>query len=197
MAQLVDFTQFKSAYINDRKEFFRLSDEERARRRGEYIAALEKSTTLYVGNISFFTTETQVHEIFSRCGVVKQIIMGLDRIHKTPCGFCFVEFEKREEAEDAMKYLNQVGAGKGRLLRVVGCVCVCVSGGVVGVVVLDCGMVWRGVRGGLLRDAKRCTWLCMAEGGCRELSRDGDDDFVFFFVGKIFFVGEKRKEMCL
>lgn len=37
------------------------------------------STTLYVGNISFFTTETQVHEAFARCGTVKRIIMGLDR----------------------------------------------------------------------------------------------------------------------
>eukprot|EP00668_Euglena_longa_P029082 GGOE01036424.1.p1 GENE.GGOE01036424.1~~GGOE01036424.1.p1 ORF type:complete len:228 (+),score=27.03 GGOE01036424.1:77-760(+) len=107
MALLKDFDQFKSAYINDRKEFFQLRPEERQRRKEEYLKALEVSTTLYVGNISFFTTETQVHDVFSRCGMVKQIIMGLDRIHKTPCGFCFVEFEKRAEAEDAVKYLNQ------------------------------------------------------------------------------------------
>jgi nuclear cap-binding protein subunit 2 len=65
---------------------------------------LQKSTTLYVsshsilhipctfltlssqiGNLSFFTTEEQIHDMFSKCanpedgGGVKRIIMGLDR----------------------------------------------------------------------------------------------------------------------
>ena len=26
------------------------------------------------------------------CGEVKRVIMGLDRVKKTPCGFCFVEY---------------------------------------------------------------------------------------------------------
>ncbi|XP_033112568.1 nuclear cap-binding protein subunit 2-like [Anneissia japonica] len=53
---------------------------------------LSKSTTLYVGNLSFYTTEEQIHELFSKCGDIKRIVMGLDKIHKTPCGFCFVEY---------------------------------------------------------------------------------------------------------
>ena len=28
------------------------------------------------------------------CGEVKRVIMGLDRMKKTPCGFCFVEYPK-------------------------------------------------------------------------------------------------------
>jgi nuclear cap-binding protein subunit 2 len=64
---------------------------------------LQKSTTLYVrpflpfycthayvsylqiGNLSFYTTEEQIHDVFSKCanpedgGGVKRIIMGLDR----------------------------------------------------------------------------------------------------------------------
>ena len=32
--------------------------------------------------------------------------MGLDRFKKTPCGFCFVEYYTREEAENAMRYVN-------------------------------------------------------------------------------------------
>jgi len=52
---------------------------------------LATSTTLYVGNLSFFTTEEQIYEVFSKCGEIKRIIMGLDRNTKTPCGFCFVE----------------------------------------------------------------------------------------------------------
>ncbi len=46
---------------------------------------------MYVGNLSFYTTEEQIHELFSKAGEVKRIIMGLDRFKKTPCGFCFVE----------------------------------------------------------------------------------------------------------
>jgi nuclear cap-binding protein subunit 2 len=55
------------------------------------IEKYKTSTTLYIGNLSFFTSETQIYELFSRCGEVKQIIMGLNKINKTPCGFCFVE----------------------------------------------------------------------------------------------------------
>eukprot|EP00127_Corallochytrium_limacisporum_P004151 Clim_evm96s157 gene=Clim_evmTU96s157 len=71
-----------------------------------YDEALKESTTLYVGNLSFYTTEEQMYELFARCGDVKRIIQGLDRKKKTPCGFCFVEYYRRGDAEDCMKYLN-------------------------------------------------------------------------------------------
>eukprot|EP01006_Ploeotia_vitrea_P045930 TRINITY_DN66979_c8_g7_i1.p1 TRINITY_DN66979_c8_g7~~TRINITY_DN66979_c8_g7_i1.p1 ORF type:complete len:266 (-),score=119.07 TRINITY_DN66979_c8_g7_i1:28-825(-) len=69
-------------------------------------SALARSTTLYVGNLSFFTTEEQIYELFSRAGRVRRVIMGLDRIKKTPCGFCFVEYEDRASAEACVKYIN-------------------------------------------------------------------------------------------
>ncbi|CAO3587533.1 unnamed protein product [Absidia cylindrospora] len=47
------------------------------------------TTTLYVGNLSFYTTEEQLYELFSKAGEIKRIIMGLDRNQKTPCGFLF------------------------------------------------------------------------------------------------------------
>jgi nuclear cap-binding protein subunit 2 len=53
--------------------------------------AIRNSTTLYVGNLSFFTTEYQIYELFSKAGEVEKIIMGLDKVNKTPCGFCFVK----------------------------------------------------------------------------------------------------------
>jgi len=53
---------------------------------------LKQSTTLYVGNLSFYTTEEQIWELFSRAGDVKRIVMGLDKKKRTPCGFCFVEY---------------------------------------------------------------------------------------------------------
>ena len=63
----------------------------------EQQLALSRSATLYVGNLSFYTTEEQMYELFSRVtnvaggGGIKRIIMGLDRNTKTPCGFAFVE----------------------------------------------------------------------------------------------------------
>jgi nuclear cap-binding protein subunit 2 len=40
---------------------------------------------MQIGNLSFFTTEEQIHDVFSKCAIpedgggVKRIIMGLDR----------------------------------------------------------------------------------------------------------------------
>uniref|UniRef100_A0A0B8RU72 Nuclear cap-binding protein subunit 2 n=1 Tax=Philothamnus irregularis TaxID=1899461 RepID=A0A0B8RU72_9SAUR len=67
---------------------------------------LKSSSTLYVGNLSFYTTEEQIHELFSKCGDVKRIIMGLDKNKKTPCGFCFVEYYTKAEAEHAMRFIS-------------------------------------------------------------------------------------------
>nr|KAF6382975.1 nuclear cap binding protein subunit 2 [Pipistrellus kuhlii] len=67
---------------------------------------LKKSCTLYVGNLSFYTTEEQIYELFSKSGDIKKIIMGLDKMKKTACGFCFVEYYIRADAENAMRYIN-------------------------------------------------------------------------------------------
>ena len=60
--------------------------------RNELERMLETSCTLYVGNLSFYTTEEQIYELFARAGDLKRIVMGLDKVKKTPCGFCFVEY---------------------------------------------------------------------------------------------------------
>lgn len=67
---------------------------------------LANATTLYVGNLSFYTTEEQVYELFSKCGEIKRLVMGLDRFNKTPCGFCFVEYYTHQDALDCMKYIG-------------------------------------------------------------------------------------------
>ncbi|KAK3009856.1 hypothetical protein RJ639_011870 [Escallonia herrerae] len=56
--------------------------------------------------MSFYTTEEQVYELFSRGGEIKKIVMGLDKNTKTPCGFCFIMYYSREDAEDSVKYLS-------------------------------------------------------------------------------------------
>ncbi|XP_058095800.1 nuclear cap-binding protein subunit 2 isoform X2 [Magnolia sinica] len=72
----------------------------------EFEHALLASTTVYIGNMSFYTTEEQVYELFSRAGEIKKIIMGLDKNTKTPCGFCFVIYYSRGDAEDSVKYIS-------------------------------------------------------------------------------------------
>ncbi|GAA5844517.1 hypothetical protein JCM3775_005578 [Rhodotorula graminis] len=69
-------------------------------------ANLAISSTVYVGNLSFFTTEEQIYELFSKVGEIKRIIMGLDRNLKTPCGFCFVEFFLHEHAVASLRYVS-------------------------------------------------------------------------------------------
>ena len=43
----------------------------------DYAQRLKTSTTLYVGNLSFYTQESQLLELFSMCGTVKNLHMGL------------------------------------------------------------------------------------------------------------------------
>lgn len=74
--------------------------------RSEQERLMKTSATLYVGNMSFYTTEEQIYELFSRCGEVRRIVMGLDKFKKTPCGFCFVEYYQRIEAEMSLRYIN-------------------------------------------------------------------------------------------
>ena len=74
--------------------------------RDEWFDRLKNSTTLYVGNLSFYTSEDQIYELFSRVGEVKKVTMGLNRFKKSPCGFCFVEFPSHEVAANAISILN-------------------------------------------------------------------------------------------
>lgn len=68
---------------------------------------LNKSCLVYVGNLSFWTLESQILALFSAVGEVSAIVMGLDRQHRTPCGFCFVEFEDHVSAGRAVTLLNK------------------------------------------------------------------------------------------
>lgn len=58
----------------------------------DYKEKIEKSSTLYVGNLNLMSTESDIHKLFSKAGYVKNIIMGLDKKTLSPGGFCFVEY---------------------------------------------------------------------------------------------------------
>merc|ERR1712048_1096472 len=81
-------------------------DQRFAGNRVQQDRALLHTATLYVGNLSFYTTEEQVLDLFGRVGDVKRVIMGLDKQTRTPCGFCFVEYYNRPDCEAAMRYVN-------------------------------------------------------------------------------------------
>ncbi|CAG8532336.1 22561_t:CDS:2 [Dentiscutata erythropus] len=68
---------------------------------------LSNSTTLYVGNLSFYTTEEQIYELFSKVGEIKRIIMGLDKFQKTPSYIAtIIRYYHHQDALDCMKYIN-------------------------------------------------------------------------------------------
>ena len=66
----------------------------------------DSSKTVYIGNLSFYTTEAQIVELCSRTGPVRKVIMGLNRHTKEPCGFCFVEHYSSEAALDTVSRIT-------------------------------------------------------------------------------------------
>ncbi|CAE7216721.1 ncbp2 [Symbiodinium sp. CCMP2592] len=83
----------------------------------KWAEAIRVTCTVYVGNLAFFTREEQIYELFSKCGDVKRVVMGLNRHQKVPCGFCFVEYFKHEQAELAVNLLNKTSFDD-RIIRV-------------------------------------------------------------------------------
>lgn len=72
----------------------------------EYQNALKNSTTLYIGNVNTKTKESQIYELFSKCGPVQRIVIGVNKATLEPCGFAFVVYKTREDAMYAIKTLN-------------------------------------------------------------------------------------------
>jgi nuclear cap-binding protein subunit 2 len=82
----------------------------------ENLNALKNSCTIYVGNLAFSTKETQIRETFSMAGPVKNVIMGINRTTRKPCGFCFVEYHNQEHAKAALLYLSDTACDD-RIIR--------------------------------------------------------------------------------
>jgi cold-inducible RNA-binding protein len=61
---------------------------------------------LYVGNLSFQTSEDRLREIFSEFGDVQSASLVMDRDTGRPRGFGFVEFANDEHARAAINGLN-------------------------------------------------------------------------------------------
>lgn len=71
---------------------------------------------IYVGNLSYDTSEAQLREMFEAHGAVKSASLAMDRESGRPRGFGFVEMGD-DEARNAIKALDGTQSG-GRSLTV-------------------------------------------------------------------------------
>ncbi len=64
------------------------------------------STKLFVGNLSFNTTENDLQDAFAAHGTVLETNLMVDRVSGRPRGFGFVTMSTQEEAQKAIAALN-------------------------------------------------------------------------------------------
>ncbi len=64
------------------------------------------NTKLFVGNLSFNTTENDLQDAFAAHGVVTEANLVTDRVTSRPRGFAFVTMSSPEEAQQAIQALN-------------------------------------------------------------------------------------------
>jgi RNA recognition motif-containing protein len=75
------------------------------------------STKLYVGNLSFKTSEDEIRSAFGQFGNVTDVYVAMDKMTGRPRGFAFVTFSTPDEAKQAAEKLNGTDLG-GRALTV-------------------------------------------------------------------------------
>ena len=72
---------------------------------------------LFVGNLSFETTENDLQDAFAAFGTVTEANLMVDRVSNRPRGFAFVTMGSPEEAQNAITGMNGRDLG-GRALTV-------------------------------------------------------------------------------
>jgi len=75
------------------------------------------SNKLFVGNLSFDTTENDLQDAFAAHGTVTEANIMMDRMSGRPRGFGFVTMSTPEEAQKAIAAMNGAQLG-GRALTV-------------------------------------------------------------------------------
>ncbi len=75
------------------------------------------NTKLFVGNLSFDTTENDLQDAFAAHGTVTEANLMMDRATGRPRGFAFITMATPEEAQKAVDALNGAMLG-GRNLTV-------------------------------------------------------------------------------
>jgi cold-inducible RNA-binding protein len=64
------------------------------------------SKNLYVGNLSYETTESTLRTLFAEFGEIESVNLITDRETGRPRGFAFVEMATEQAAQSAMSGLN-------------------------------------------------------------------------------------------
>jgi RNA recognition motif-containing protein len=64
------------------------------------------SMKLYVGNLSFQTTDQDLQGLFSQAGTVESVSLVTDRETGRPRGFGFIEMGSKAEGEAAISQFN-------------------------------------------------------------------------------------------
>lgn len=70
---------------------------------------------LYVGNLSYTTTEDDLHTLFTKAGQVASVALIKDRNTGNSKGFAFVEMNTQVEAQKAISLLNGYNLGNREL----------------------------------------------------------------------------------
>lgn len=64
------------------------------------------NTKMYVGNLSFDTTEADLHTLFAPYGHVTEAALVMDRMTGRPRGFAFVTMDSKQAMDDAIAAIN-------------------------------------------------------------------------------------------
>jgi RNA recognition motif-containing protein len=83
----------------------------------ESVEGARAVTNIFVGNLSYQTTQDELHAMFSQYGAVERVNIVTDRDSGQPRGFAFIEMTERRDAENAIAQLNGAEV-KGRALNV-------------------------------------------------------------------------------
>jgi RNA recognition motif-containing protein len=75
------------------------------------------SSKLYVGNLSFDSTEADLKDLFGQHGSVESVAVITDRDTGRARGFAFVEMSEASAAQDAIRALDGTDFG-GRSIKV-------------------------------------------------------------------------------
>lgn len=73
----------------------------------DYYRDILISGTIYIGNISKSIKESQLYMLFSQCGTIQRVIMGLDSKKNTPCGFGFIQYKDNHSPMVARKHFSR------------------------------------------------------------------------------------------
>ena len=77
----------------------------------------KNSKSIYIGNLSYKINEKEIYQFFNSQIKLKRIIIGLHRLTKNPCGFCFLEFYKFKDAKFIFDFFSTSKIDK-RILKI-------------------------------------------------------------------------------